>query len=97
MIPVIRSLSHLDLDLDLALLGHGDTSDKEAPAKLESTYGGFRGWSVKSIVCGDYHTACTTGGGELWTWGRGDRGGLTLFRHVIHSEPEAPESRIQVN
>jgi len=56
------------------LLGHGvGVTCLNTPTRLPSTLGGER---VVSVSAGDNHSLALTGGGAVWSWGRGALGQL---------------------
>ena len=55
------------------MLGHGNTDSALAPTLVQ---GALLGAMVMQVSAGDYHTACITEEGALYTWGAGDYGML---------------------
>ncbi|XP_068720941.1 E3 ubiquitin-protein ligase HERC2-like [Montipora capricornis] len=53
-------------------LGHGSRGSCDRPRVVEA----LRGKSIMEIACGGSHSACITGNGELYTWGKGRYGRL---------------------
>lgn len=49
-------------------LGLGDTTDRNAPARVTEGIGGRR---AALLACGWRHTVVVTADGALWSWGRG--------------------------
>ncbi|KAL7556435.1 hypothetical protein ACA910_020346 [Epithemia clementina (nom. ined.)] len=77
-------------------LGLGDASDQEEPTYVDA----LRGVGVRQIACGSGHTVVLTaehegaggtmgGGGQVYTWGRGDDGrlghGENMWKYVPRS------------
>ena len=56
-------------------LGLGDTSDQDEPTYVDA----LRGVGVRQIACGSGHTVVLTVDGEVYTWGRGDDGYVSMI------------------
>ena len=70
---------------DHSQLGRG--SPTQAPQPLPEKISTFEGFPIKSIACGDEHTACTDAAGNGFTWGRGDMGQLGNGEQKDESHP----------
>ena len=64
-------------------LGHGDTSDRKAPAKVEA----LAAMRVVRAAAGGDHSVVLADGGALWSFGGGQAGQLGLGRREDHHEP----------
>jgi alpha-tubulin suppressor-like RCC1 family protein len=58
----------------LGQLGHGDEKPQNQPRLIVS----FLGTNVKSVSCGNQHTAVLLESGEVYSFGRGNFGQLGL-------------------
>ena len=73
----------------LGQLGHGDEKPQNQPRLIVS----FLGTNVKSVSCGNQHTAVLLESGEVYSFGRGNFGQLGLGSLQVSARAVASCSR----
>ena len=68
---------------DFGQLGHGDTTDKKLPQRVDS----ILGCTVCAVACGQYHTMFATTKGKAFSCGKNDYGQLGLPKEDNCLEP----------
>jgi alpha-tubulin suppressor-like RCC1 family protein len=61
---------------DNGQLGHSDTKSRNVPCLV--THGQLSGGAVKYAVCGYYHTIVLKTNGDVYSFGRNDKGQLGI-------------------